>query len=299
MNLVCELARSISIRRAKKRDLSDIRRIHEEFSEELSSEDPGWFRALLESRSRRLVFLVAEVNSEVNSRVVGYCLAYRNRDRGYIENIAVKDDYRGLGLGSLLLREVERVLAERGVSEVYLGVKDWNISAVNFYLKHGYQVKGVVFWLTASPEKINTRALSSEYTVVDVSASRIHSRLKHHSSTWSSLVDEVDQYIYKKKLYRAERALIVKRRRRVVAYALYSINDEIVVDTIALSSYNLLEPVELIITSLKNIAKAIGAKSIEIPVDASKYKLTELLVNTGLRVKETEYLLHKNLSDTK
>ena len=274
--------------------MSSIRRIHEEFSEELSSEDPKWFRALLESRSRRLIFLVIEVDS----RVVGYCLAYRNRDRGYIESIAVKEDYRGLGLGSRLLREVEKVLAERGVSEVYLSVKDWNTNAVNFYLKHGYQVKGVVFWLSASSERIVARDPGLEYRVVDVSASKMSSRLKHYASTWSSFVDDVDQYIYKKR-YRAERALVVKRRSRVVAYALYSVNDEIVVDTIALISYSLLEPVELIITSLKNIAKAVEAKTIEIPVDASKHKLIELLVDMGLRVKETEYLLHKNLDNTK
>ena len=294
MSLTCGLTGSISIRKARKRDLSSIRRIHEEFSEELSSEDPKWFRALLESRSRRLIFLVIEVDS----RVVGYCLAYRNRDRGYIESIAVKEDYRGLGLGSRLLREVEKALAERGVSEVYLSVKDWNTNAVNFYLKHGYQVKGVVFWLSASSERIVARDPGLEYRVVDVSASKMSSRLKHYASTWSSFVDDVDQYIYKKR-YRAERALVVKRRSRVVAYALYSVNDEIVVDTIALISYSLLEPVELIITSLKNIAKALGAKTIEIPVDASKHKLIELLVDMGLRVKETEYLLHKNLDNTK
>jgi len=291
MSLMCELVGSISIRRAGMRDLSDILRIHEESFKELSSEDPGWFRALIESKSKRLVFLVIEVDG----RVVGYCLAYRCRSRGYIENIAVKGDYRGLSLGSKLLSEVERVLVEKGVREVYLAVKDWNTSAVNFYLKHGYRVKGVVFWLTGSPKRINMRDLGSEYVVIDVSASKIRLRLKHHSSTWSSLVDDVDQYIYRKKLYRAERALVVKKKSRVVAYALYSINSEIIVDTIALSTYSLLEPVEVVINSLGNIARAHGVKNIEIPVDASKHKLIELLVNTGLRVKETEYLLYKAL----
>jgi ribosomal protein S18 acetylase RimI-like enzyme len=291
MSIVGESARSISIRRARLRDLSDILSIHGEFSEELGSEDSDWFKALLESKSRRLVFLVAEVNGGV----VGYCLAYKNRGVGYIENIAVRGDYSGFRLGSRLLSEVERVLFESGVRGVYLAVKDWNTSAVNFYLKHGYRVKGVVFWLSGSPERINTRNPDSEYTVIDVSASKIRQRLKHHSSTWSSLVDDVEQYIYRKKLYRSERALVVKKKSRVVAYALYSINSEIIVDTIALSTYSQLEPVEVVINSLGNIARAHGVKNIEIPVDASKHKLIELLVNTGLRVKETEYLLHKVL----
>lgn len=291
MSIVGVSEESTSIRRARLRDLRDILSVHEEFSEELGSEDSEWFRALLESKSRRVVFLVAEVGG----RVVGYCLAYKNRGASYIENIAVMGDYRGLGLGSRLLSEVERVLAESGVEEVYLAVKSWNTSAVNFYLKHGYRVRGVVFWLSGSPEGICAGGENPEYTLVDVSASRVKRSLRHHSSTWSSLVDDVDQYIYRRKLYGSERALVVKKRSRVVAYALYSINSEVVVDTIALSTYSQLEPVEVVVSSLGNIARAHGVKSVEIPVDASKHKLIELLVSRGFRVREAEYLLHKVL----
>jgi len=287
------LEKNIVVRRAVKTDLPVIQYIHDQSMRELGKEDSRWFEALLKSRSKRIVFLVALVDG----RVAGYCLAYRKKNKAYIENIAVDGSMRGLGVGGVLLSETERMLRETGVDTVYLSVKDWNTGAINFYLKNGYHIKNVVLWFTAPPEKIVSMD-SSEYSVADLNASKIGSKLRYYASTWSSFVDDVDRSIYKKKLYRAERALVVKQGRKRVAFALYSVNDGLVVDTISLSSFNALEALQVLLNSLKNIALARGVKSIEIPVDSTKQSLVELLVESGFKMHESEFLLYKELVDS-
>jgi ribosomal-protein-alanine N-acetyltransferase len=281
--------RALSIRRASKRDLEEIYRLHTKSSRELSGESLEWFKALLSSRSRRIVLIVAELDG-----VVGYLLAYKAGDRGYIESIAVDEGFRGRGIGTALLREAEMSLRARGVREVYLSVKDWNTGAISFYLKHSYAVKNVVLWLSASPLDLSTSLSSDEYVVADVSASAVKPRLRHYAIAWSSLVDSVDVHLYKK-APNYERAILIKRGKRVVAYALYSVERSLVVDSISLSSYNQLEAVRALVLALKHIALSRGVDNIVVPVDASKQRLVELLVNSGFRVEESELLLYKEL----
>jgi len=282
--------RALSIRRASERDLEEIYRLHTKSSRELGEEGLEWFKALLSSRSRRILLIVAELDGVV----VGYLLAYKAGGRGYIESIAVDEGFRGRGIGAALLREAERSLRARSVREVYLSVKGWNTGALSFYLKHGYAVKNVVLWLGASPLDLSTSLNSDEYVVVDVSASAVKPRLRHYAIAWSSLVDSVDVHLYKK-APNYERAILIKRDRRVVAYALYSVGGSLVVDSISLSSYNQLEAVKTLVLALKHVALSRGVDSIVVPVDASKQRLVELLVNAGFRVEESELLLYKEL----
>ena len=76
-------------------------------------------------------------------QAIGYAIFYPNfatfrGQRGlYLEDIYIRDTYRGKGVGEAMLREIARFAAERGYERLDLLVLDWNTPAVNFYKKLG------------------------------------------------------------------------------------------------------------------------------------------------------------------
>ena len=58
----------------------------------------------------------------------------------YIANLAVKNDYRRLGIGTKLLSECERIALDWGYSETRLHVLAGNDAAKQLYLGSGYQL---------------------------------------------------------------------------------------------------------------------------------------------------------------
>lgn len=60
----------------------------------------------------------------------------------YIDVLWVKEGFREKGYGSILLREVEKIAKEKGCSLIHLDTFDFQ--AKDFYLKHGYEVFGVL-----------------------------------------------------------------------------------------------------------------------------------------------------------
>jgi len=57
----------------------------------------------------------------------------------YLEDLYVKPDYRGLGLGSTLLAYLAQLAVERGCGRLEWWVLDWNEPAISFYKKLGAQ----------------------------------------------------------------------------------------------------------------------------------------------------------------
>lgn len=60
----------------------------------------------------------------------------------YIDVLWVKEEFRYNGYGSKLLNEVEKIAKEKGCNLVHLDTFDFQ--AKDFYLKHGYEVFGVI-----------------------------------------------------------------------------------------------------------------------------------------------------------
>ncbi|MFZ3216649.1 MAG: N-acetyltransferase [Candidatus Acidiferrales bacterium] len=83
------------------------------------------------------------VVAEAADRVAGFCISARRDASGYIVTIDVLPEFRRHRVGSLLLEEIERRLAESGVSEVGLETATENDSAVAFWKKHGYRNRGI------------------------------------------------------------------------------------------------------------------------------------------------------------
>ena len=83
---------------------------------------------------------VLKVENE-NGEIIGGCIAEAYEyhwSRVLLEELWVDEQYRHQGIGSMIIREVERIAREKGCRVVTLGTASYN--ARPFYEKHGYTV---------------------------------------------------------------------------------------------------------------------------------------------------------------
>ncbi|MCS7128560.1 MAG: GNAT family N-acetyltransferase [Sulfolobales archaeon] len=280
----------IVLRNARSRDVNRIFEIHLNSLEELDEEDYEWFKALINTRSKRKKVIVAEVEG----KVVGFIITYKHRHLTYIDSLAVDSEYRGLGIGSLLLDYLEETLVREGVEEVFLSVKDRNLAALNFYLKRGYSFKGLVALLRANLRNLD-KPIVDGYRVERRSINNVMKIIKLRPTTWwSTLTEPADKMIYRG-YNGGEEAILVYRGRKLRGLAEYSPEDEMIVDYIAISYYKPLEAFKALLSGLISVSLEKGLEYITIPVDASKERIIETLVKTGFTVKAIEYMLSKEL----
>jgi len=280
------------VRPARPRDAESIFRIHLKSLEGLDEEDLEWFKAMLSVRSKRRKALVAEVDG----RVVGFVISYKRRGQAYIDSLAVDPTCRDLGIGSRLIGELENLLASEGVEKVALSVKEGNLRALDFYLKRGYSVKGVILFLTADPQRLPGE-VPKGFELKRKSASAVN-RLKTFKPTtwWSTLTEPVDRMVYKR-YTGGEEALLAYKGRRVRGLAEFSLDSELFVDYIALSSYGSMKALRALLSGLRRVAEEVGARAATVPVDSSKEAIVEELYKVGFRASKTEYLLAKEFRE--
>ena len=60
----------------------------------------------------------------------------------YIDALWVQDEHRKEGLGSKLLKEVEKIAKEKGCDLIHLDTFDFQ--AKDFYIKYGYEIFGIL-----------------------------------------------------------------------------------------------------------------------------------------------------------
>jgi len=89
------------------------------------------------------LFLVALENGEVIGYTVGEFKRMGHKTDlktvGHILNVAVREDCQGMGVGTLLMDEVEGRFWSKGAGLVYLEVRESNTGAQTMYRKRGYQ----------------------------------------------------------------------------------------------------------------------------------------------------------------
>ena len=83
--------------------------------------------------------------AEVNGEIIGMALFYYRYStwKGktiHLEDLIVREAYRGTGAGSALYREVMHLAKEQGLRRVEWNVLDWNTPAINFYEKSGAKI---------------------------------------------------------------------------------------------------------------------------------------------------------------
>jgi len=81
----------------------------------------------------------------VGQVVVGATIAQINGDRGWVNMLALSDDWRGKGLGSAMLTELERRLMQRGVHRLSALLPEGE-TGVEAFRNRGYQTRDLVYF---------------------------------------------------------------------------------------------------------------------------------------------------------
>jgi [ribosomal protein S18]-alanine N-acetyltransferase len=87
--------------------------------------------------------ILAQAPGAAEQAVVGFLIAHSRGAEGHIVTIDVREARRRSGIGTALLQESERRLAEAGVRHVGLQTATNNEAGVAFWRRHGYRSSGV------------------------------------------------------------------------------------------------------------------------------------------------------------
>lgn len=80
--------------------------------------------------------------AECDGLLVGYSVFWSVLDQAELGDIAVDADFRGRGIGSMLLRDTFRRAAARGIRRLFLEVRVSNVDAHRLYERHGFTSVG-------------------------------------------------------------------------------------------------------------------------------------------------------------
>ena len=85
------------------------------------------------------LYLVAKIENVA----VGYVGVWRIQNEGHITNVAVHSDFRGMGIGKMLVSELLSLCKEEGIDAFTLEVRKSNIVAQNLYKKFQFVEEGI------------------------------------------------------------------------------------------------------------------------------------------------------------
>jgi len=118
------------VRRAQREDLPRIVEIERLCFPEEAAFPPKMFSYLL---------IYAEALVAYNSQVEGFVVGYTSGNVGLIYTLDVHPDYRRMGVGSVLLKRMEEVLASKGARILRLEAAIENPAALALYLTAGFR----------------------------------------------------------------------------------------------------------------------------------------------------------------
>jgi GNAT superfamily N-acetyltransferase len=116
------------------RDLAE----YEELAHEVEA-DPGALEAHLFGPNPVAEVLMGRVDGEV----AGFALYFTNystfltKPGIYLEDLFVRPEHRGVGLGKALLKRLAAIAVERGCGRFEWRVLDWNQPSIDFYVAQG------------------------------------------------------------------------------------------------------------------------------------------------------------------
>lgn len=91
------------------------------------------------TKNKFAVYLVGKLKG----RVVCYAGMWHVFDEGHITNVAVHPEFRGSGIGSLMVENLIRVARDRKITSMTLEVRRNNLIAQGLYKKFGFEACGV------------------------------------------------------------------------------------------------------------------------------------------------------------
>ncbi len=146
-----------------------------------------------------------------NGEIIGGCIAEAYEyhwSRMYLDTLWVDERYRHQGLGSMIIREVERIAGEKGCRVVTLGTASY--MARPFYEKHGYTVfttlkkpNGYISYSLVkyldrhTPEYLPTNNSGARFKISigsEADAKVIKNGIDTYSEAYESEYEEIDFY---------------------------------------------------------------------------------------------------------
>ncbi len=134
---------NITFRHAERKDCALILRFirelakYEKLEKEVVATEELLDEWLFEKKTAEVIFCVCDGHE------IGFALFFHNfstflgRGGIYLEDLYVSPEYRGLGCGKALLRELARITRERGCGRLDWCCLDWNRPSIEFYLSLG------------------------------------------------------------------------------------------------------------------------------------------------------------------
>jgi GNAT superfamily N-acetyltransferase len=119
------------------RELADF----EQLSHEVTATVADYERALFGDSPSACALL-----AEQEGILVGYAIhfstfsSFLGKEGVWLEDLYVRPDYRGQGIGKALLKAVGRIAAERGAGRYEWSVLDWNTNAIELYKRMGGRI---------------------------------------------------------------------------------------------------------------------------------------------------------------
>ena len=105
--------------------------------------EAGYLRELDSPNSSLIALSVAETNHpNINSEIIGVCCLWSIVEEAHFTLLGVHPDYRGQGLGELLLYILFRDAVGRRLKWATLEVKASNHPAISLYQKSGFKIAG-------------------------------------------------------------------------------------------------------------------------------------------------------------
>lgn len=126
----------MTVRRATIEDAKEI------FAIEMECFSVPWSLDSIETEllneDKKLYYVIEDTNG-----VVGYAGAWLVYDEGQITNIAIRPSARRQGFGAKLTSALIEECFKRGMHEIFLEVRIFNLSALSLYRQLGFTVKGM------------------------------------------------------------------------------------------------------------------------------------------------------------
>jgi GNAT superfamily N-acetyltransferase len=142
--IVLSRATGLSIRAARPEDAELLVNLVRELAvyeklEQHAQATPDDFRRHLFGPRPAAEAAMAEVAGEPAGFALWFATfsTFRGQPGLYLEDIFVRPDYRGHGIGKALLATVARLAIERGCGAMNWSVLDWNTPAIGFYRSLG------------------------------------------------------------------------------------------------------------------------------------------------------------------
>ena len=132
--------------------------VYENLSELVTANEQILISALF--KNKRAKSLLAEVDG----RVVGYAIffysfsTFLGKGGIYIEDVFVKPDFRGMGIGKLFFKKIASLAIEDDCKRLEWSCLDWNKPSIDFYLSLGAEQMNEWTTYRLSGDKLNDLA---------------------------------------------------------------------------------------------------------------------------------------------